>query len=386
MWFLYIIISLELPLRMPRILLTTPINAYAFYNPLDTPEDFFLSYPALKIKNDTLYFKGYCKVLLLLDGVITHSLSDVCFLGIEKVEVVAQDASSLYGDYDAVVNIITKKNTGEVPYSRVRLYKNPDYVEFEFGRYLYPTIDFYLTSNLGPPSKFNTSISWTTKFATLRANYINEFILHGALFSKIKFYLKQDLFSVTNLLNIKGHKILLGTENGDAFFIQDYWEPYPLLYAVPSLRYEAGTGNSFPRISVGFIPHINVIVFSSLTPDQTVLGVRVQESNFSLFRYRNGEYEIETRFVSPWVLFGLGGFRLTSACYIPLSDYQAIKLLDYSSIMLEYRRQFKEDNIGVYVLGDLNNLRLELKIIDVRVFYRMQKTAPCFGLSWEFWE
>lgn len=385
MLFLYIIITLETPLRIPRILMTTPINAYDFTHQLDTPEDFFLSYPALKVKNDTLYFKGSSKVLLLVDGVPVSSLNVVCFLAIDKVEVVAQNMASLYGDYDAVVNIITKKPKAEIPYSKVRLNKNPDYVEFEFGRKILNPFDLNLASNLGPPSKFNANLGWAIPKigTTLRAYYIDEFILQGASqlgsCSYIKFYLKQELFSITNLCSIKRHKILLGTDNGEAFFIQDYWEPYPLLYVMPALRYDT---LFYPQISASFIPYLNVVAFSSLTQNQSLIGVRVFDFNLSVFRDKTGEYELETRLVSPWIC----NFKLTLASYLQLANYQIIKLLDYCAVMLEYQQEFKKGDLGVYVLGDINNLRLEFKIIDVKLFYRLQESSSCYGMSWEFWD
>ncbi len=133
MLFLCIFINLETPLRMSRLLLTTPINAYTFSTQFERYDDFFLSYPSLQIKNDTLYYMGSSKVLVLLDGVPISSIREVCLPAIEKIEVVAQDVSSLYGKYDAVVNIITKSHKDATPYSCVKLCKNPDHLQFEFG-------------------------------------------------------------------------------------------------------------------------------------------------------------------------------------------------------------------------------------------------------------
>jgi hypothetical protein len=382
MFLLCLLIGLETPLKIPRILLTTPIHSYSFSSQLDTPEDFFLSYPSLEIAdNDSLYFKGSSNVLILLNGVPISNLKDVPLPSIEKIEVVAQDVSSLYGDYDAVINIIPKSVREETPYSKVKLCKNPNHVELEFGRDLFKGLDLYLTGDLDSASRLSANVGYAAKFVTLRS-YIGseEFMFRGSLFSSINVFAKQDFFSVTHLWPLKDHKFLTGTENGNAFFVQDYWEPRPLLYVVPGMRYD---GEWHPKISIGFIPRLDMTVFSSLTMNEALVGLRLFDSSISAFRKQDNGYGVEARLVSPYVW----GFRTAAACYAPVSqDSQLAELLDNSTIMLEYHKSLKKPDIGLSALADLNNLRLEIKIVDIRIFYRLQESSYSYGLSWEFWD
>jgi hypothetical protein len=368
-------------MRMPRLLITTPINTYIFSHQLDTAEDFFMSYPALSIHNDTLYFKGSSKVLLLLDGIPISSLKDISFPLIEKVEVVAQDISSLYGDYDAVINIVTKRPEPELPYSKLN--KTPDYVEFEFGNPAFCGMDFYLAGDINSTTKFNFGLGYNSKFASVRAYYINELMLQGSLFSNTRFYLKQDFFSLTNLWALKGalkdHKFLFGTDNLKAFLIQDYWEPYPLLYVVPGIRWEE---QIYPKISVGFVPSLNTTVFASLTPNQQIVGIRVFDSAISGSRSGNKEYGAETIIYTPKIW----NFKFSISSYITsILDYKSVRLLDNSAIMVEYQKDLKQKSMTIFITGSINTLRAELKIIDVKFFYRLKNNlAPSYGLSWEF--
>ncbi|MBI4722245.1 MAG: hypothetical protein HY769_04495 [Candidatus Stahlbacteria bacterium] len=371
--------SLGTPLRMKRLLLTTPMNVYTFTTQFERYEDFFLALPSLQIKNDTLYYMGSSKVLVLLDGVPVSSISEVCLPAIEKIEVVAQDASSLYGKYDAVINIITKSHEDTTSYSCVKLYKNPDHLQFELGRQLFKGIDFYLTGDMDSTSQWSTKLGYTNRFAQFQAYYSNNFILRGSLFSNFNFCVKKDYFLLTDLWTLRGHKILVGTENISAFFVQDYWEPYPLLYVVPGVRYDT---TFYPKLSLGYIPRLDMTIFGSATSSQVLLGIRVFDSSISAFR-SDGKYGVEARFISPWIR----DFKFTLAGYIPsLLDCQSISIADYFTASIEYGRGFKGNELGVSVFGDLHNLRLEVKVIDIKIFYRIQQSLPSFGLLWEFWD
>jgi hypothetical protein len=54
--------------------------------------------------------------------------------------------------------------------------------------------------------------------------------------------------------------------------------------------------------------------------------------------------------------------------------------------MLEYHKSLRKPDIGLSVLGDLNNLRIEIRLIDIRMFYRLQESSYSYGFSWEFWD
>ena len=434
MLFLYLLLTLETPLRIPQILLTTPSNAYQF-TPLDQYEDFFLSYPSLNIENDSIYFRGSSKVLLLLDGVPIKSLHNVCFPGIEKMELLAEHAGSPYGDYDAVLNIITKKFSREqseehTPYSNIKLIKNPDHVQFELGKMLSNPFDLYISGDLDSTTKFSANLGYQSKLINLRAHYVGKayetpLLLQGSLFSNFRFSLTRHFFSIIQHLDFENHKFLLGTDSyqifdkdssSASFFIQDYWELHPLLHFVPSLRYnvsqESVSGKDFcPKISVGFIPQINTTIFSSLTQDQLNLGIRTFDSSINAYyMFNEARQGIEAKLTTPW----LWNFKLTTALDLSISfNSSTLQLFNSSTLITEYRKDFQlgkkrssqstqNGNLGVYIFvgtkwksrtggRDLltETLRFELRIIDAHIFYRLnpkpQSLNPSYGFNWHFW-
>jgi len=372
-----LLLSMETPLRMPEILLTTPVNACILDIPIDTPLEFFLSYPFVNIQNDSIYFRGSSKVLLLKDGVPISSLEDVCFPSIERIEVLGEDASSIYGDYDGVINIITKRFSGERTYSNIKLIKSPDHTQFEFSRPFPKGVDLYLAGDLNSHTKISGNLGYKSSVANLTAYFDKEFLLKGKLFSNLKFSLlpaSRD-WSITQGFNIRNHKLLFGAEKDIGTLIQDYWEPYPLLYVVTGLRYNEAL---YPKISLGWIPRLDIIVFGSLTETQINIGLRLWDSSINLFK-NDKEDGLEIRLVSPWIwgLKFIGAFT---------DDSQW-------TIMGEYKKEFKEGNLGLHILGDLasETVRFELKIIDAKIFYKLKMRSnlsmePSYGLFWEFWD
>ncbi len=442
---LLLLLNLETPLRMPQILLTTPLNTYQFA-PLDRYEDFFLSYPFISIKNDSIYFRGSSKVLLLLDGIPIQSLNDVPFPEIEKIELLAEHSGSPYGDYDAVLNVIVKKFSSteihfsqsiavfqpastetqpsicqlaplvfcdsaqneepptksvevqqlekQMPYSNIKLLKNPDHVQFEFGKMLFRAFDFYLSGDLDTTTNLSANLGYCSKFMNLRAYYtgaIQELplMLRGSLLSNFKFSLARDFVSVTQQIDFKEHKFLLGTENrletsrATAFFVQDYWEVYPLLYLVPSVRYDK---EFHPKISVGYVPQLNTTIFSGLTQNQVNIGIRAFNSSVNFYSmFNENRQEIETRLTTPW----LWDFKLTTIFALSImSDSQAVQLSeDYSTVIAEYRKEFKDGKLGLYILGDLltETVRFEFQLIDTRIYFRLNPEIISYGFTWHFW-
>ncbi len=389
-----LLLSLETPLRTPEILMTTPVNACVLSTSLETPEEFFISYPFIKIKNDSLYFRG-SQVLLLENGIPVPSLKDISFPSIERIEVLGEKASSLYGDYPAVVNFITK--TFEVlsledkrAYSNIKLLKNPDHIQFEFGRAVFKNFDFYLTGDLNATTKFKSNIGYKSRYADLRVYLDDKPFLKGSLFSFFNFLLKDDFFSLTQRFTFGNHKILFGTDAYQAtcpdspalarrrdrarqagFFVQDYWEPCPLLYIVPSLRYAQ---KFCPKISIGSIPVFNMIILGSLSQNEINLGMRWLESSINLWLDPQKATKIhpELRIVTPWIQ----NFKFTGAVG---EDW---------TITGEFKKEFKNRDLGIFISGDWKNelVRFELKIIDVKIFYKLKSLEPSYGLFWEFWD
>ncbi len=421
MLLLFLLLNLETPLRIPQILLTTPSNVYQF-TPLDQYEDFFLSYPFISIKNDSIYFRGSSKVLLLLDGVPIQSINDICFPGIEKIELLAEHAGSPYGDYDAVINIITKKFSREQsekhpPYSNIKLIKNPDHVQFEIGRMLSNPFDLYISGDLDSTTKFSANLGYQSKLINLRAHYVGKayetpLLLQGSLFSNFRFSLTRHFFSIIQHLDFENHKFLLGTDSyqifdkdssSTSFFIQDYWELHPLLYLVPSMKYDK-IKILHPKISVGYIPQINTTIFSSLTQDQLNLGIRTFDSSINAYyMFNEAKQGIEAKLTTPW----LWNFKLTTALDLSISfNSSTLQLFNSSTLITEYRKDFQlgkkrssqstqKGNLGVYILGDLlsETLRFELRIIDAHIFYRLNSLTfeplnsetSSYGFNWHFW-
>ncbi|MDI6840583.1 MAG: hypothetical protein QMD71_07035 [bacterium] len=370
------------------MLITTPSNAYSLSFAIDTPTELFISYPFIEVRNDSVYFRGSSNVLLLKDGVPISSLNDVCFTSIERIELLCEDASSTYGDCDAVINIITKRGKGGQPYSSIKLIKNPNHIQFELCKGLInqtPTLDFYLAGDLNSGSKFSGNIGHKSRWTNLRLYLDKDFLIKGSV-NNLRFSLKRNFWSITQKFNLRshllsGHELLLGAEKDIGVFIQDYWELRPLVYVVPSLRYNHVISRIYPKIAIGWIPKFNMIIFGSLTQTQSNLGIRWLESSINLFKNdeNNG---IEIRLVSPWIY----NFRFIGAASLLHLANQGWG--DELAIFGEYKKEFRNGDIGIYILGDLasETIRAELKILDAKIFYKLKSTEPSYGLFWEFWD
>lgn len=359
------------PLHLPLSLMTTPANAFIFENPIDNYEDFFISYPFL---NDSS-----ANYLILQDGVPVSSVNSICFTGIEKIEVLDENAASSYGNYDGVINIISKRFKSSNPYSSVKIAKNPDYLEFELGKDLLLNkkrlFDVYMSGILDTAMNTNFNIGYTSKNLNLRAFYNDRLTLQGTIASNSGFTLSKDFYSFTHKVKFHNHNFVFGIQDEIGFFIQGYWEIIPLLYAAPSIR--CGDNKTYPKLALGYIPVLNLMAFGSIAGDEQTLGLRFFESSIN-YSTVNG---IRARLLSPSIL----NLKLGTSLGKKLTDSPADSLT--WTCWAEYGRDFPSYNIGINLLGDLltNMVRIELRVIDARFFYRWQDYDYSYGLFWDFW-
>lgn len=363
------------PLRMPMMLMTTPTHTFVLENPIDTYEELFISYPFI---NDSNY-------LILQDGVPVASIKSICFPAIEKIEVMDENVSSIYGNYDGVINIITKRFKTDSPYSSVKLAKNPDYCQFELGRIVTngvnPMLDIYMAGNLDTSLKIVSNIGYKYRWLNLRTFYNDKFILQGDLFSHSNFIFSKDFYSFTQQVKFHTHNIVLGIEDEVGGFVQEYWEPFPLVYIAPSVRYGYDS-EIYPKLAMGYIPLFNTTIFGSITKEEKNIGFRVFESSVN-YSTVNG---IRTRLISPVIY----NFKLGASFGKELSDLPS----DSASGGLvwtcwgEYSKDFPAADIGVHLIEDLRTrmIRAELRIIDIRFFYKWKDYDISYGLFWDFWD
>jgi hypothetical protein len=166
----------------------------------------------------------------------------------------------------------------------------------------------------------------------------------------------------------------------NAFFIQDYWEAKTLFYVVPAIRYDE---HLYPQVSLGYIPHIKTTLFTSFTKTEAIFGIRFFSSsvcfsqNYTLFPNLNlNERTVEAVLVSP-SFWGAKGI---------ISFYVKENLEYFPAFIFEYQKAFTPRKMKLYVIGSLGNfLRLELKIVDVKIFYKLN-SLHSYGLIWEFWD
>lgn len=377
---------LETPLRMPKALMATPANATVLYPTLENYEEIFLSYPFI----DTLiegkpYFRGSGNVLFLKDGVPVASFKDICYPSIERVEILGENARFLYGDYDAVINVVTKRFEGGKPYSRFKFLSNPSHIQFEFGRSVWDNFDVYLTGDLNDKDRFSCNVGYRSRYADLCVYYDSVYTFKGSLFTGLNVTLKKDYYTANQYLRFKNQEFLIGYDyfnEEQAFFVQDYWEVLPLMYIVPGARYQDDKVS--PKLSLGWSPALNLTIYANLSCEQINCGFRWLESSINVFRQNDADivYGLETRLVTPGIL-GCRGIVAWGVRQDPESEWE----YDWT-IMGEFKHDFKIRNIGIYILGDWRSqtTRFELRIIDARFYYKLVWLEPSYGLSWEFWD
>jgi len=357
------------PLRLELPLFITPANVIVLSEPTDNTYDFFVTLPSIKIIGDSIFFRN-SKTLILKDGIPISSLADVDFPSIERIEVLGEDASSLYGNTTCVINIITKTFSYDIPYSKITLARYPERKEYEFGRNLGKNCDLYITGDV-ESGTFNGNIGYRKGFADVRLYFGKKFALKGSLFSHYKFILANNYFMASSTFKFKNHTTLLGIDNHEkvGLFVEDYFRLSPILFIVPSLRYDQ---EFYPKLSFGYIPRINFIAFGSITRYEINLGSRYDENTIVLYK-RKGAFGINTVVASPWIK----GARFM--CGLSNEKWSA---------RLEYQSNFKNGNLGLHFLVDSRwMVRIELRVIDVRLWLRLEnKLHPSFGLSWEFWD
>jgi len=366
---LLLITTYSTPLRLELPLFTTPANVIVLRDPVDNTYDFFATFPSIEIRGDSIFFRG-SKTLILKDGVPISSLADVDFPSIERIEVLGEDASSLYGDTVGVINIITKTFSYNIPYSKITLARHPERKEYEFGSNLGKNCDLYVTGDV-ESGTFNGNIGYRKEIADIRLYFGKDFALKGNFFSRYKFILAEDYFMGSSTFKFKDHTTLLGIDSHEkiGLFVEDYFMLSPILFIVPSLRYDV---RFYPKISFGYIPRINFIAFGSITTHEINLGSRYKENVIVLYR-KDGVFGINTAFASSWIK----GIRFLGG----LSN-------ENWSLRFEYKASFRDGNLGLHFLADSRKMaRMELRVIDVRLWARAQKGFhPSFGLSWEFWD
>jgi hypothetical protein len=371
---LLLITTYSTPLRLELPLFTTPANVIVLREPIDNISDFFVTFPGIEIIGDSIFFRDL-KALILKDGVPVSSLADVDFPSIERIEVLGEDASSLYGNAGGVINVVTKTFNYDIPYSKITLTRYlgdtlKGRKEYEFGSNLGKSFDVYVTGDVEKET-FNGNIGYRKKFADIRLYFGKDFALKGNLFSRYKFVLAEDYFMASSTFKFKNHTALLGFDTHDkiSLFVQDYFMLSPILFIVPSVRYGAKFN---PKLSFGYIPKLNFIAFGSITRDEINLGARYKENAIALYR-KDGVFGINTTFASPWIK----GVRLMGG----LSNKDP-------SLRFDYKASFRDGNLDLYVLADSRKMaRIELRVIDVRLWARVETDSyPSVGLSWEFWD
>ncbi|MDD5529291.1 MAG: hypothetical protein PHX21_04600 [bacterium] len=372
--------SSETALRMPMFDMTIPANIVTLSNTVDFYEDFFMSYPLL---NDNF--------LILCDGIPISRDKIPISPSIEKIEVINENVSSTYGNYaclpegtKGVINIITKRFKPERPYSNIKWAKSPDYFQFELGRPLFrPNITMYVAGNLDTTLKTTSNLCFNSSLVNLQAFYRdnNTFGISasGGKANRSKLILTRDFYSLTQRFNISEHQLLIGVEDENGYFVQDYWEPFRLLYLVPSVRY--GYDSKFyPKLGLGYVPVFNVTLFGSVTEKEQNAGIRVLESSIN-YSTVNG---LTTRLVSPSL------YNLKIGAFFGKDSLEGFTRW---TLWGEYGKYFPSKEIGIHITGDIMSqmVRLELQIIDVKISYRVTPynypyNYYSYNIFWEFWD
>jgi hypothetical protein len=365
-------LSINTPTGMNDLLLTLPLSAAVFennYGEIETMLDFI---PGIETLNDTILFRNE-RALVLKDG-IPYPLKEIPRFSIERIEVLRESGESPYGKWPGVINIVTKRNKSGPPRSKIGIRNNAQEVSFELGRTLGGNFDLYLAGDIDKEQRFGANLGYKSRDYEIRAWLsktpyisINSYNFHLIAGKKTGVLSREFHWS--------GNPFLLRIDRYSRWggVVSAKFEPLPLLYILPSFRYD---GMGRPKLSIGYIPRFGTIVFLSTTEREINMGLRQYGNSITFYsshKKNNMEVMIDNKIKEGFWIRG---------------RFDGKKYNIYPGWEREMRKQgVRRGEIRVGMMGNFQerSLRIDLKVVDVKLFVKLGEFMhPLFGASWEF--
>jgi len=173
---------------------------------------------------------------------------------------------------------------------------------------------------------------------------------------------------VTTRLKLGDVDIGLGAsfDSSLSVYLSSKLEPLPLFYVIPQMEYH--NDSITPKLSVGFIPYYEAMVFGWTTPSLYGGGIRFKGSSIFFSSPDHIGMLLQTSInnrVNIAVRYDNNGF----------------------SLFLKGKYPFRDDKIIPHLFITNELVEVGTRIIDVDISLRMKRDSPLvFNLSWEFWD
>ncbi|OYD15752.1 hypothetical protein CH333_04940 [candidate division WOR-3 bacterium JGI_Cruoil_03_44_89] len=353
----------ELPFGMEELMMTSPSNTI-IYNNMDNNyvEDVILRIPGLSLKEGRVYFYGRA-VWVTKDGMPVE-IGDIASQSIERVEFLGEPSITSHGC--PRLNLVTQRFRGGVPHSMVQV-RTGDTIGFELERAVFGDGGIYISGQIAESSIYEGNIEYA----------LGKWKARGHLSKNPSVELVSDVFELglsRDYQEAKTHFKLgdigigfgANLDSSLSTYISSKLEPLPLFYIIPQVEYH---GDSItPKLSAGFIPYYEAMVFGWSTPSDYGGGVRFRGSSITFSSPDRFGLLVQSEpgdGVSIAVRYDNDGFRLFLGVSHP---FDAGKI-----------------NPHLFITNEL--LESGVKIIDVDISVRMKRySPPVFNLSWEFWD
>jgi hypothetical protein len=352
----------DLPFGMEELMMTSPSNTIIYDIDDNHIKDIILRIPGLSLREGQVYFYGR-RVQVTKDG-IPIGIDDIASQSVERAEFLGEPSVTLHG-YPRL-NLVTQRFRGGAPHSMVWV-RTGDTIGFELERAVLGDGNIYISGQIAESSIYEGNIGYAFGKWNARG-YISKNPSIELISDILKINLSKDYQEVKTHLKLGGVGIGFGAnlDSSLSAYLSSKLEPIPLFYIIPQVAYYSDSIT--PKLSAGFIPFYEAMVFGWSTPSLYGGGIRFRES--SIF------------FSSPDCI----GLLLQSK----LKDKVDIAIRydnDGFYLFLKGNYPFRGGKITPHLFISNELIELGMKVIDVDVSVRIKRNSPfVFNLSWEFWD
>ncbi|PIP12261.1 MAG: hypothetical protein COX49_06495 [bacterium (Candidatus Stahlbacteria) CG23_combo_of_CG06-09_8_20_14_all_40_9] len=352
----------DLPFGMKELMMTSPSNTVIYNLDNNYIEDIILRIPGLCIRDGEIYFYDR-KVQVTKDG-IPVKINDIASQSVERVEFLGEPSITFHGY--SQLNFVTQRFRGTVPHSVIWA-RTRDIIGFELERAILEDGSIYISGQIAESSIYEGNIGYTFGKWNARG-YISKNPSLELVSDILRIKLSKDYQELRTCLKLGDVGIGLGAKFDSSFslYLSSKFEPLPLLYIIPQMEYH--NDSITPKLSVGFIPYYEAMVFGWSTPSLYGGGIRFKGS--SIF------------FSSPDCIGVLFQSELKDKVDIAIRyDNNGF------SLFLEGRYPFRDGKITPHFFITNELIEVGTKVIDIDISLRMKRySSPIFNLSWEFWD
>ncbi|MDO9575786.1 MAG: hypothetical protein Q7J55_04590 [bacterium] len=364
---IFLIISItplfsDLPFGMKELMMTSPSNTIIYDIDENYIEDIILRIPGLSLREGQVYFYEK-RVQVTKDG-IPVEFGDIASQSIERVEFLGEPSISFQGQPH--LNFVTQRFRGTIPHSVIWV-RTGNIIGFELERDILEDGNIYISGQITESSIYEGNIGYTFGKWNARG-YISRNPSVELRSDIFKINLSKDFQRVTTRIKRGDVGIGLGASFDSSFsvYLSSKLEPLPLFYIIPQMEYH--NDSITPKLSVGFIPYYEAMVFGWSTPSLYGGGIRFKGT--SIF------------FSSPDRIGVLFQSELKDKVNIAVRhDNSGL------SLFLKAKYPFRDDKIIPHLFITNELVEVGTRIIDVDISLRMKRDSSLvFNLSWEFWD